>query len=99
MTAADLLRRAARLVRETARGGQPWHLTGRSVSRADGSEVAYSALHAAHIALWSPPVALAVAGWLEQHAEVHEDLVDGCRWLDHACEALAVARALAGEQP
>lgn len=99
---ADLLRRAAEVARESARGGQPWRRTGRSVVRADGSEVAYSARHAAHIALWSPVVALAVASFIECAAwldlsERETAARERCGFC--GCDHLAdIARALLGQE-
>lgn len=63
---------------------------------------------AAHIALWHPQVALAVANWLEQHAadELHEEMPpneraasgQGCQWCideDWPCADRRAALAVA----
>lgn len=63
MTASDRLRAAAQKIRDTAgvaeRMQPSWEDFARSC-RYDGT--------GAHVALWSPPVALAVADWLEDIA-------------------------------
>lgn len=105
MTDTDLLRRAATKARETATVASkpPWHLEeGRqSIYAEDGTYITSPwgddtpDLDMDHIALWHPGVALAVAEWLDQHAEEHS--IYECRWEEWACAALATARALLGE--
>lgn len=103
---AEMLRRAAALMRERAEAANegPW-LTASDNKRRDvlaGSGGAIKSRHAnaAHIASWHPAVALVVADWLEAEAESHRvDLVgpypSGCCRMP---QALAVARAYLGEQ-
>lgn len=49
--------------------------------------------NATHAALWHPGVALAIADWLDQHAEHHD--YDECT--RETCHAETTARALLGE--
>lgn len=60
MTAADRLRQAAQKIRETSGALviDEWY-------GAQDDDAAWQGDGADHIALWSPPVALAVADWLE----------------------------------
>ena len=48
-----------------------------------------------HITLWHPGVAMAVAAWLEQHAEHHD--YDECT--RETCHAETTAQALLGKDP
>ena len=90
MTDMELLREAARLMREraTAATPSPWKPTdNRSIEAASGfrgrvvaSVGAYesgwpSTADAQHIASWHPAVALAVAGWLASEATLHEEMI------------------------
>lgn len=129
MSDADLLRRAATLVRETARAAPRGPYTvdtkrtpddTRILFADDGDAFAVATDWAsghghdtgtpeqtgAHIALWHPGVALAVAAWLESVADLHEppNRPPGCQWCtdeDWPCadtrHALTVARLLLGE--
>lgn len=126
---ADLLRRAAKLIRETANAAPRGPYTFKStpgyhqpIYADDGDVIGTTrpwagGLHedvdvgtaeqtGAHIALWHPGVALAVATWLEDVADLHEPHASayGCDWCsdeDWPCadtrNALAVARALLGK--
>jgi uncharacterized membrane protein len=74
MTSADQLRAAAGKIRETAKATtqgeeEPWFVVrpGACVTVWDGFVAAYEE-DAPHIALWSPPVALAVADLLDDVA-------------------------------
>ena len=99
---AETLRRAAALMRERAEGARAgrWFAEGdevradwtlvRQVATCHGSIDQGNRANAAHIASWSPPVALAVADWLDAEAELHE-------WEYDTTGALAVARAYLGE--
>ena len=141
---ADLLRRAAKLIRETAQAATegPWKahdtsldygghtatvLTKREAltdtgligwlptfSRQPWNDNTNAWADALHVALWHPVVALAVAGWLESTADLHEEthpdvrrvMGHGCQWCadeDWPCadmrHAEAVARAVLGKEP
>ena len=104
---AEILRRAAALMRERAGGCEPrrWHWEAVGGKRypqrvsSDGNvsliaetfiDPAHRPYEAEHIASWSPPVALAVAEWLEASAQAWDE---GMEW----DEALAVARAYLNE--
>ena len=110
---AEILRRAASLMRERAEAATPgpWvasidnpHFFRQPSVQApdqghDEEWVAeckdaryHGASDAEHIASWHPAVALAVADWLEQHADDHSSY--DCNW--EPCAALAVARAYLG---
>ena len=108
MVSADILRRAAALMRERAEAATlgPWaevadgELIGCLAVVAGGADefnVAPAVIpaNADHIASWHPAVALAVADWLTEHAADHEGTFAACPWSD--CAALAVARAFLGE--
>ncbi len=106
---AEMLRRAAALMRERARRaeravgtGGGWVATwDHSVAASDGARIADcfgSGLTTAHIASWHPAVALAVADWLD-HAAMSADLNRSPYVDDHLSHALAVARAYLGEVP
>jgi hypothetical protein len=94
---AEVLRRAAALMRERAEAATPgpW-FTGRSHDddatpfvRKPGWWVVASRTDdgdARHIASWSPVAALAVADWLDHEAEMHE-------WEYDTTHALSVAHA------
>lgn len=102
---AETLRRAAGLMRERAEAAAlgPWEaVEGASgawwVERPNTADIAID-LHgeyARHIASWHPAVALAVATWLNSHADIH-----ALRTCDERlvvpCPALAAARAYLGE--
>ena len=113
-TPAEVLRRAAKAIRERAEPvpPSPWRAEGRDVTatqdyRDDGSwdwDRGYVVAacprqdEAEHVASWSPPVALAVA-----------DLLDKIAWMGEmdpdmlgrvGCdEAIAIARTYLGETP
>lgn len=98
---AEILRRAAALMRERAEGATPgpWVVREGNVEHYFPSIGEYGALaspsdpDAQHIASWHPAVALAVARWLEDTAQLMTDgrlIYDG--------NALAVARAYLGEE-
>lgn len=114
------MRRAARLMRERAAAPVPpgpWESEFSDVIRTDVPFGSYGYVitecanitEARHIASWHPVVALAVADWLIDAADIHEP--DGnpgkephscttCGWgwpCDSAENALAVARAYLGE--
>lgn len=103
---AEMLRRAASLMRERAEGatsGGPRWETGPDemhgpshaiVYPADSdSAVAFAASdNAEHIASWHPAVALAVADWLDACALVCEVKADAVKH-----HALTIARAYLGE--
>jgi len=105
---ADMLRRAAALMRErasTASSG-PWSPAavdgmGYAVHHGEHDTIALYAgrSDARHIASWHPAVALAVADWLESMISLAEDEA-GCAECP-ICEAVnaavAVARAYLGE--
>lgn len=109
MPDADLLRRAAALMRERAEAATwtaaPWgvdEIGAVWAQEADGQPIPISSrstdADAEHIASWHPAVALAVADWLDAEAESHRaDLVGP---FPSACcrmsQALAVARAYLG---
>jgi hypothetical protein len=95
---AELMTRAAALMRERANAATPGPWLNRRgprehVVRADGGSVADTVWREdrRHIASWHPVVALAVADWLDEAAE---------SWrlgTDLSLEALAVAQAYLGE--
>lgn len=92
MSDADLLRRAEAKVREVV-AATNWptgdtHNLWVDEWRTSGMD------DAEHIALWSPPVALAVAELLGQHALLH----DSYDCLHDPCAALALARRILGEE-
>ena len=93
---ADLLRRAATLARETANAATegPWTPERKGVLDPDDIQfVETTRRDASHIALWHPGVALAIADWLDQHAEHHD--YDECT--RETCHAETTARALLNE--
>ena len=90
MSDIELLREAARLMREraTAATPSPWKVTdnrsieapsgfrGRVVASVGAYESGWpSTPDADHIASWHPAVALAVAAWLESEAELHAEIL------------------------
>ncbi len=95
---ADLLRRAAALMRERAEaatfvdstgGAVPWYMDPNDFDEGD----------AEHINSWSPAVAIAVADWLDVTADMYPCQC-GLMGDDPLCEheqALAVARLYLGE--
>ena len=106
---ADLLRRAAALMRERAEAATttvlddegkwvvgPWFGPLAMSSRRVASEA-----DSAFIASWHPAVALAVADWLEQQAMLQEAHDTGkAVWIGPADPlAIAVARAYLNEPP
>ena len=109
MSDADLLRRAAALMRERATdAGEAWGTDkwtagetgwddrqgGTYDVQSAGGLVAVAGCEelAEHIASWHPAVALAVATWLDSHADIHALR----RRLIVPCPALATARAFLG---
>jgi len=103
---ADLLRRAAALMRERAEDAapSPWREVGDgellgcyAVVCCGSAEFnvapAVIPANAEHIASWHPAVALAVADWLDVTASTLVTYRAGY------AEALTVARAYLGEQP
>ena len=111
---ADVLRRAAALMRERAEGATPgpWERDGGWAFAAPAPESwegpyligeTYGTRNdAEHITSWHPAVALAVADLLDAHAETYDgaDLRDGGRYsLEQDDWADAAARAYLGEQP
>jgi hypothetical protein len=75
MTSADRLRAAAGKIRETAEPAWDvdtsqagWHTHDGMAQMLSNAEVAWPSEDAAHIALWSPPVALAVADLMDDVA-------------------------------
>lgn len=94
MTPVEELRKAARLMRERAEAARgslsdivpDWHSV-RGL-RDDGKTLG----DAEHIASWTPAVALAVADWLTQVADMH----DHDRPCADCTEALTVTRAYVG---
>ncbi len=98
---ADLLRRAASLMRERAEAATrgPWVVDGYGKDgwQVNGDGTVFADCHvfqndADHIASWHPAVALAVADWLEADATVIER-----HGLDvTVSKAYAVARAYLG---
>lgn len=103
---ADLLRRAATLMRERARAATPgtWQHFGDTIvwpsdngPAANDPIMAFNEAHeecAAHVASWHPLVALAVADWLDFIAPFARFGDDDSL---HAKHALAVARAYLGK--
>ena len=87
---AALLRRAVKLIRETAQAAT--HVSWWA-HRKDDELIAEPPEDTAHIALWHPGVALAVAVWLEDTADTAEN--DEREFVD--ANPLAVARAVLGE--
>lgn len=95
MSESDLLRRAAKVARETAQADRPlpWRVasdpqfpgpSGTSVKNKSHHVTGYARPSVtAHIALWHPDVAYAVAGWLDHRAGAIE-----CQ---HQCRANDVA--------
>lgn len=109
---AELLRRAAKVLRERADAASagPWeaHPDGLVWAERIGDPVSGSTEveDAEYIALMHPPVALALADWLESAADVldanYGDEVDLIAELDEdrtGQGALMVARALLREEP
>lgn len=101
---AELLRRAASLMRERAThpdmSTSPWSASPHGDVHDDGSLWVcdtQSGEAAEHIASWHPAVALAVVDWLNAYAERMEVL--GHAIGSNQGHALAVARAYLGEQP
>jgi hypothetical protein len=89
---ADRLRQAAQKIRETAGAaayGQ-WHKV--------GDLPVFAGEDAAHIALWSPPVALAVADWLDDFANTALAWTDrpGAGPVDPKCQAVLLADLILG---
>lgn len=114
MSDADYLRETAALIRETAQAATPgpWGFAGTdnfgiAVHRGEHDTIALYAARddARYIASWSPPVALAVADWLEDAAENLEMQAPGgelqrvwdMRVHIAGDKALAVARAWRGD--
>jgi hypothetical protein len=106
VTAADVLRRAAAVLRETADAATPgpWSATDRYPHVVfQGDPDACNAISfniagdpnadAAFVSAMHPPVALAVAAWLDMTAR----WVNGAPTSDNAEHALAVARAVLRE--
>lgn len=107
---ASLLREAAALMREraeAARPDHPWYdrgdiAEGMAAFTDSGDE---PHIDAEHIASWHPAVALAVADWLDDHAETAEMFTAkeipasswSMNWQTSHNRALAVARAYLGE--
>ena len=84
---ADVLRRAAALMRERANGAtltaDPWDVDEIGAvwaQEADGQPILVSSqaadADAAHIASWHPAVALKVAAWLEAEAAAFESIAN-----------------------
>jgi hypothetical protein len=111
---ADLLRRAAALMRERAEAATPgeWaaYRSGSVAARVPGQRIAETVANtfptgngpkhnAAHIASWHPAVALAVADWLDEVGENLSDGIGASVTDDERRSALAVARAYLGDQP
>lgn len=100
---ADLLRRAAALMRERAEAATagPWVAAGNVVEGVGTVTFDKHMLSndAEHIASWHPAVALAVADWLGRTADIEDDNHDALGWspLDISAE-LAVARAYLGDE-
>lgn len=102
---AEMLRRAAALMRERAAGSRMWypsdHHDGMDevpwMDREWWSSVGLSGIAADHAASWHPAVALAVANWLEAAARRMPDDCDCAECLAYEPEALAVARAYLGD--
>jgi hypothetical protein len=109
---ADLLRRAAKEMRERAEAAtpgpyyvQPNDLIGGFMVRDEaeppstghGRDVGdfMTVDDCRHIASWHPAVALAVADWLENEAELEE----GWSAYEAVPQCVAVARAYLGEDP
>lgn len=100
---AEIVRRAAALMRERAEGSRMWypseHHDGMDeapwMDREWWSSVGLSDLAADHIASWHPTVALAVADWLD-HVADRAEKAPKRNYLVR--DALAVARAYLGEQ-
>jgi hypothetical protein len=92
---AEVLRQAARLMRENATTteamGDPWYDAEALVAETDDY---IGAEEAAHIASWPPAVALAVADWLDTTAD-NESRFGAAIRMGHG-DALAVARAYLG---
>jgi hypothetical protein len=107
-TPAETIRRAAALMRERAGGCEPrrWHWRAGEkgypqLVRSDGNVALIAETYigpehrpyeAEHIASWSPPVALAVAEWLDDAAEAYQAFPDSVPG-----HSLKVARAYLGE--
>lgn len=97
MTPAERLRAAAEKIRETAKGAEwtyselhplagqrvPWEAEDWGADPADQE----------HIALWSPPVALAVADLLDAQARYVDDVAMMFGEADHETDAMALALA------
>ena len=100
---AEILRRAASLVRERARkaqqsgDGEPWYPADEMHSLIGGGS--RNTADAEHIASWHPAVALAVADWLDAEASNRDAGIGGRGWFSVGgqTDALAVARAYLGE--
>lgn len=104
---ADLLRRAAKEMRERAEpmaALAPWYRMYGNVYHAGGNPIVENTgqLAAEHIASWDPAVAFAVADWLDNEAGHMQATTDGLGV--HPAQAedvytfpLAVARAYLGE--
>ena len=91
---ADLRRRHPRPRNREAATEGPWTPERKGVLDPDDIQfVETTRRDASHIALWHPGVALAVADWLDQHAEHHD--YDECT--RETCHAETTARALLGE--
>lgn len=101
MSDIQLLRQAAALMRDRAKGATPgpWYdaTAGRVRALPDHAVVAITPVDSiadndgAHIASWHPAVALAIANWLDSSAFLQEN--------DQGCDpdAIAVAAAYLGE--
>ena len=112
LSPADLLRAAATRIRETAQRATPgpWEAVSEGATNGvawiNAGDIRHAfSMHgfpadAAHIALWSPPVALAVADWLDAFADLYESSRHRNRPVFGDYEqAAAVARLiLGGEQ-
>lgn len=100
---ADLLRRAAGLMRERAEATlanvDEWYDPTEMLATLRRGDINNSTQphDATHIASWHPAVALAVADWLDAYAERMEVL--GHAIGSNAKQALTVARTYLGEQP
>ena len=101
MSDADLLRRAAALMRERAEAvpAGPWFETER-LSDVLGAVSVTPRLDAEHIASWHPAAGLAAADLLDQHARVQEFAAERGYELnaERATIAVTFARAYLGSE-
>lgn len=110
MSDADLLRRAAALMRKRAENvaqvcpppwvdsASPFASFGHSLVDNQGAELSSAApVVLDHLASWHPAVALAVADWLDGFADETEVLNSHASDCRPCAPALAVARAYLGE--